>query len=502
MTLTLIIIGLAYLAELLLWLPALWQWKKPLAIAQIITILAATLVLLGISLHASSVALALISVYRIINLLRIVDGRTQSDYLFHGARKTSYVLIGVQASIAAIAAASTVISWDSFGWWYELAALQVAGAITVLLSTNRQLHTTQPPELNNEIRNDELPSLTVAIPARNETSDLEACLRSLLQCNYSKLEILVLDDCSQNRRTSEIIRGFAHDGVRFIAGEAPPNHWLAKNYAYEQLAREANGELIMFCGVDARFAPTSLNTVVKTLVQKKKTMLSVLPRNYADREHTLAASVVQSARYAWELCLPRRLLGRPAVLSTCWIITRSSLKAAGGFASYKQSVLPERHLAHRAIEQGQGYSFVCADPLMGISSRKRFSEQLATATRTRYPQLHRRPELVLAVSILEFSLLVWPFIILVIAAASMVPVILVLSLITCGCLVLFYAKIMNLTYRAFLLRGFMLLPVAALYDITLLNYSMWQYEFHEVIWKGRNICMPVMRVFDALPKID
>lgn len=69
-------------------------------------------------------------------------------------------------------------------------------------------------------------------------------------------------------------------------------------------------------------------------------------------------------------------------------------------------------------------------------------------------------------------------------------------------LCLFYAKVMNLTYRTFLLRGFVLLPFAALYDIALLNYSMWQYEFHEVLWKGRNICMPVMRVYPALPKLD
>jgi hypothetical protein len=30
---------------------------------------------------------------------------------------------------------------------------------------------------------------------------------------------------------------------------------------------------------------------------------------------------------------------------------------------------------------------------------------------------------------------------------------------------------------------------------------MWQYEFHEVLWKGRNVCLPVMRIIPNLPKL-
>jgi hypothetical protein len=30
---------------------------------------------------------------------------------------------------------------------------------------------------------------------------------------------------------------------------------------------------------------------------------------------------------------------------------------------------------------------------------------------------------------------------------------------------------------------------------------MWQYEFGEVIWKDRNICIPIMQVVPELPKI-
>jgi hypothetical protein len=47
----------------------------------------------------------------------------------------------------------------------------------------------------------------------------------------------------------------------------------------------------------------------------------------------------------------------------------------------------------------------------------------------------------------------------------------------------------------------LLFPFAVLSDVIMLHYSMRQYEFSEVIWKDRNICIPVMRAFPNLPKV-
>lgn len=502
MTLALIGLGVVTVFELLLWLPSLWQWRKTMASIMLFGLIVATLWVLMVSVNGWTALVALISVYRGVNLLRLIDDRVQSDYLYHSGRQSSLWLAGFLVAILVMAIVGQYLSVGPYTWWYLLIATQIAGALVIVRATVRQLRTTRPPLLDNEVSNSDLPSLTVAIPARNETADLEACLRSLIKNHYRKLEIIVLDDCSQNRHTSDIIRGFAHDGVRFISGTEPPNHWLAKNYAYEQLSSQASGDLILFCGVDARFGPDSLQVMVKTMLQKKKSMLCVVPRSLLAHEHGLLSSVVQSCRYAWELALPRRLFERPPVLSTCWLITSQSLKAAGGFASNKQSILPERHLAHWCAQSAEGYSFLCSDAAMGVSSRKTFEEQLATAIRTRYPQLHRRPELVMLVSLLEFGLLIWPFLLFIVATLTGAWVLAVLSLVVSCLLTAFYYKIMNLTYRRFLLRGLVLLPFAALYDIALLNYSMWQYEFHEVIWKGRNICTPIMRVYPGLPRLD
>lgn len=493
------------LLELSLWLTPLWAWRRFAAPVLSVLQAVACLALIVVEPAVWSVLVAFFGLYRCVNLARVASGRIQADYLFHSSRKTYIWLIGFQLILVAAATLSRRYGPDIWTWAYLSAAVGFACALILLTSTLRHLRTTRPRKPKRHFTEAELPSLTVAIPARNETEDLEECLRSLLASTYPKLEILVLDDCSQDKRTPEIIRGFAHGGVHFIAGKEPPASWLAKNYAYAQLIEAASGDLLLFCGVDTRFQPGSLDILVRTLLERRKSMISILPRNSmpesSRRLFGLESWVTQANRYAWELALPRRLLRRPPVLSTCWLITRQALEAAGGFEAVRRKGVPESYLARSSSATADGYSFLQSTPAVGIISRKRPDEQRATAIRTRYLQMHHRPELTALVGLAEFGVLIWPLILAVAACLNgkwSLGVLAALNFII-NCAI--YAKIFNLTYRRFLFKGIWLLPLAALYDIGLLNYSMWLYEFREVIWKGRNVCIPVMRVIANLPQV-
>src|SRR4029077_9013676 len=103
-------------------------------------------------------------------------------------------------------------SIDSGILWNVFAVLELGVAATMLVLTLRHLDNTACEWQPRKIDETDLPTVTVAIPARNEDAQLDQCLQSLLAGDYPKLEIIVLDDCSQDR-TSEIIRRFAHDGV-------------------------------------------------------------------------------------------------------------------------------------------------------------------------------------------------------------------------------------------------------------------------------------------------
>ncbi len=502
MKLELICLSAISLIELLLWIRPLWRWRKAMACVVILVLSLTSGLLFGGHPAVWSGLILFFSVYRLINLLRVLEGRLQPGYLFRATRQTSLWLIAVQVLILGLVWLARTHAWAGQRWLYGLAIAQLITALVLYGSARRQLEKTKPRPPKNYSAEGGWPTLSVAIPARNETDDLEACLQSLITSNYPKLEILVLDDCSQNRRTPEIIRGYAHAGIRFIAGKAPPKNWLAKNYAYDQLAEAANGELLLFCGVDTRFQAGSLQAMVQTLLQKNKLMMSFIPKNKTPGSFNIEALLIQPARYAWELALPRRLFNRPPVLSTCWLITAKALQSAGGFAAASHSISPESYLARSAIRQGDGYSFIRADETIDLFSAKSLPGQRATAVRTRYPQLHRRPELVALFSLIEIAALTLPFALLISSFLAHQWLVLMISAATSITLAAMYCRIVQLTYRRFLWRGVWELPLVALYDFGLLNYSLWRYEFREVIWKGRNVCVPLMRVIPNLPKVD
>ena len=51
------------------------------------------------------------------------------------------------------------------------------------------------------------------------------------------------------------------------------------------------------------------------------------------------------------------------------------------------------------------------------------------------------------------------------------------------------------------LVAFLTAPFGFAADIVMLHISMLRYEFGTVNWKGRNVCIPVMRVEPSLPKL-
>lgn len=447
-----------------------------------------------------SVLIGGIGSYQIFNIVRIMKGRMHASYLWHVSYRTSTRLIAAQSGL--------LLSWAAYDFFsvslvHLLLAAGVGGLLVLLVMLNtvhghaRRMRSAAKIQT---VHDADLPTVTVAIPARNETDSLHDCIQSLLASNYPKLEILVLDDCSQTTRTPEIIRSFAHQGVRFIQGTEPSDTWLAKNQAYQALAQAASGELLLFTGVDIRFSPNSIRQMVAYATLKHKDMLCIMPRNELPVKFG-RIPLIQPMRYMWELALPRRKLRRPPVLSSCWLISKRTLMKKGGFEAAARMVVPESYFA-RQLQATDGYSFLAGGETFDIISRKNMDQQRETAIRVSYPQTHRRPEVVAAIT---FGYIAWvclPVCLIFVGTDTRLwSVSLVLSVSMAVVSVFLYAGVLRLAYGRIHPGVAVSFPFAALVYVALLNYSMYGYEFSEVFWKGRNICMPVMHVIPRLPQI-
>lgn len=131
----------------------------------------------------------------------------------------------------------------------------------------------QPP-------NSRLPLLTVIVPARNEESNIERCITSLLNQSYPKkaYNIIVVDDNSSDNTRSIVRRLKKNDSnLRLIEAGTLPEGWSGKNNACRKGAEAANAKWICFVDADIYAHPELLETAVTFAENSGLDLLSINP---------------------------------------------------------------------------------------------------------------------------------------------------------------------------------------------------------------------------------
>jgi chlorobactene glucosyltransferase len=125
---------------------------------------------------------------------------------------------------------------------------------------------------------DALPLVSVLVPARNESTRIGACLEALARQDYVALEVLVVDDCSEDD-TASVARSFEGrvPGLRVIEGDPLPPGWIGKPHVCARLAREARGEWLLFTDADVELAPAGVSAGMFMARATRADLLTALP---------------------------------------------------------------------------------------------------------------------------------------------------------------------------------------------------------------------------------
>lgn len=336
----------------------------------------------------------------------------------------------------------------------------------------------------NEQRSlEELPSVSVCIPARNETHAMTACLERVVASTYPKLEIIVLDDSSVDD-TSILIKSFAHAGVRFVEGSPLPEGWLGKNHAFESLRKEASGAYILYMDVDTQIQPGTISQLMAYAAHEQAVMVSVLPQ----RTDNWRASVVFSGlRYFWALMLHRKKA--PAVASNAWLIDSRALDdQVGGLTPHRLDVQPESHIAAYFAAR-HSYRFLIGSAQLGVSYEKRYQSFVETNIRLLYPMVGGRFTTGL-LALVALGLLCLP---IGVVMAGIVTGWSVYQSVALCFLILFgivYATYLSYVWRRGWWLGVILWPIALVQDTILFIVSITKYAKGTVTWKGRPVVAP------------
>jgi chlorobactene glucosyltransferase len=217
----------------------------------------------------------------------------------------------------------------------------------------------------------EEPLVSVIVPARDEAVNISVCLASLLNSEYSNLEIVVVDDGSSDG-TGDIVQILADhsDGrVQLVDGEPLPNGWLGKPWACWQGYRRARGEVLLFTDADTRHDERLLGHAVGALLKRRADMTSVMPRQlmigHWERLILPHIFALISLRYINLERVNRTRTPRHVIANGQFmLIRREAYEAIGGHERLRGEIVEDQRIAQRLVAAGRRILIAHAEDLM------------------------------------------------------------------------------------------------------------------------------------------
>ncbi|HRL10691.1 MAG TPA: glycosyltransferase [Aggregatilineales bacterium] len=194
------------------------------------------------------------------------------------------------------------------------------------------------------------PRVSVLIPARNEARVIANTVRAHLAQDYPDFEVLVLDDHSDDS-TGDIARAAGDDRLTVHAGQPLPPGWLGKNWACQQLADQAGGDLLLFTDADVRWEPGALAALVSELQRTRADLLTVWPtqitRTWSER---LTVPLMALVVVGYLPIIGTHTVPHPAFAAAngqCMLWRREAYLRAGGHEAVRNRIVEDVALARR-----------------------------------------------------------------------------------------------------------------------------------------------------------
>jgi len=123
---------------------------------------------------------------------------------------------------------------------------------------------------------DELPFISVIVPARNEARNIRRNVQALLEQTYPNYELIIVDDRSTDA-TPQILHELAQENrqLHLVPGTDLPDGWAGKPHALVQGVAASHGEWLCFIDADTFAAPSLLTSAYVQALNHAADMFSI-----------------------------------------------------------------------------------------------------------------------------------------------------------------------------------------------------------------------------------
>jgi chlorobactene glucosyltransferase len=215
------------------------------------------------------------------------------------------------------------------------------------------------------------PLVSIIVPARNEAANIAPCIGTLLNSDYQRREIIVVNDGSTDE-TGTIAQALAEraNGQLTVINTPPlPNGWLGKNWACWTGYQRARGELLLFTDADTRHDDELLGHAVGAWSMTHAGLVTVLPRqlmlSFWERvvlPHVFLPIHLRflSLRHTYQPRSPRLAIANGQFM----LMPRTAYEAIGGHEAVRGEVVEDMRLAQRTVAEGQRVVIADAQDVM------------------------------------------------------------------------------------------------------------------------------------------
>jgi len=240
------------------------------------------------------------------------------------------------------------------------------------------------------------PLITAIIPAKDEERTLDECLTSVRAQDYPHLEILVVDDRSDDRTLEIARRHEAEDArVRVVHNaEPPPPGWTGKTRVLDKHAGQTNGEWLWFLDADTRHEPPFLKVMMEHARTHGAALVSILPEL---RCETFWERVVQPlGGVVLMQSFPLHKINDDSsklafANGQSILVARSAYDAAGGHKAVRDRFVEDIALAHKVKGLGLPIRVAMTRGLVSCRMYSSLSQLVHGWSRILYDALDRSP---------------------------------------------------------------------------------------------------------------